>query len=920
MAKKQITAASSPAEIKAAQEELSKAQKEFNTVFQQKFSNKSYSVNDLSKEAQSITSKYDYVDYGQLPSVGNEINIGGDQFFVKGLNNQTNSVSPPAAKTIVNSDDAFPVTKPTTAAPTVNTNPKVNNPAQTKLDQNIANETSPVTATQSPQVTPNTTQQTIGSKDATQAGAALESNSKAQSNQSGIINQNPNELPTTNNLPGRLSDEFVKEPGISNTRKGGNTDDVAKKSGPMGMSFTGASNQTDTIMAADAARQGSAGTVTIGSNNGIPVPESTPGTKNRAGINVRSNLLHEYANWTYKLAWYMLDNNTYNSLISSGDVTPGNEKLIARSGGVGSQLQTEMAGDVYFRSLRVTSVIGNRQEGAATNNVEMEMTIVEPYGASLIGELAAMAVNMTGEQSISPSEVPYLLEIDFAGYKDDGTMIPSILGTNSRGKKYIPVKILTVEMSLQATGTVYVMTMAPYSFYAQTSRYADIEFGVTLKGKTLQEMLGDQSGGLMRQLNLWEDLKTRESKVVSVPDEYAIEVYSFDSKGTETGEMLNSPFAYPGAGGDQTIMKTRGWEGNAVNGSTYTIPRGSIIKDVIKNIVMHSQYFNLRMDPKKPFDEKRAAELIKIIPVIELLPTYDKARNEFAKKITFKVFNTLNFGEGIPGVGNAPVSTWGYSKEYNWLFTGKNADIIDANLVYNMIYYTKMETNVTDQNTIKLGQTADGIREWADQSYTKRGIATKGGSVSSSGANVPERYINATVAAEWFDSKMNSSNTDNVALDLRIIGDPDWIPQDGSIRGGQIKLYSELYDDHESVAVDAAGVYVKLNLRTPRDYNPTTGLMDLRSDQLTIQGVYQVITVESTFEDGKFTQVLKMVKVPNQEEEKPRAVTASEFRRNEANPFTAGQLDNTIRAETAPTSTNNSAVTIGPSNFAFGSR
>ena len=866
MAKKQITASSSPAEIKTANEQLIKAQQDYRDALAP-YSGKSLSLIEQDRIAKSVTSKYDYVDFGSDPelAVPGEINIGGtDTFYVKGLKGQTKTNFPPQANTTVKTDDAFPATN-SVATPTVNSNPKTNNPSQAKIDQNIANDTSPITTTDSPAVKPETNTNTTGIKDSNQAGAALESNIKKQNTQSqgGIVSQNKNELPTTNNLPGRLSDEFAKEPGVTNSKIIGNTDDKAKNIGPMGTSLGGFVDVNESFP--DPGKLRPNNTVSIDTNNSIKIPNAAPGTNNKPGITERPNVLHEYANWTYKLAWYMLDDKTYNNMVKSGDVSTETSKLIARSGGVGKQLAQESAGDIYFRNLRITSVIGNRPSSAATNNVELEMTVVEPYGASLIGELAAMAVNTTGQNSISPAEVPYLIEIDFAGYKDDGSMVPSIL---KNGKKYIPVKILSIEMSLQAAGTVYVMTMAPYSSFALSSRYADMEFGITVKGKTVSDMLGDVPGGLMAQLNLWEKLKTSTSKVSSVPDEYSIELYSFNTKGSRDQAMASSLFAYPQAGGDATIMKTRGFDGNAVDGSTYTIPRGSIIKDVIKNIVLHSQYFNERVDPKKPNDATRVAELIKIVPVIELLPTYDKARNEFAKKITYKVFNTLNFGEIIPGVGNAPVSDWGYSKTYNWLFTGKNADIIDANLVFNMIYYSKMQTNVEDQNTIKLGQTADGLREWADQSTSKRGIATKGGGVSSSGANVPERYINATVAAEWFDSKLNSTNTDNIVLDLKIIGDPDWIPQDGSIRGGPIEVGTNLYDKHQSISVDVAGVYVKLNLRTPRDYDSKTGLMGLRADQQVVQGVYQVITAESNFEDGKFTQTLNMVKVPNQEEEK----------------------------------------------------
>ena len=68
--------------------------------------------------------------------------------------------------------------------------------------------------------------------------------------------------------------------------------------------------------------------------------------------------------------------------------------------------------------------------------------------------------------------------------------------------------------------------------------------------------------------------------------------------------------------------------------------------------------------------------------------------------------------------------------------------------------------------------------------------------------------------------------------------------------------------------MDVDGVYVKLNFRTPRDYDENSGLMMLSPGQELIGGMYQVITVESVFEGGKFTQKLNMVRVFDQPENK----------------------------------------------------
>lgn len=886
MAKREITAASSPTEIRTAQEQLAKAQQELKQVFQQKFAGKSFKPNDLAREAAAITSKYDYVDYGQPPNVGNEINIGGDQLFVKGLNNQTNSISPPEAKTTINKDDAFPTSDTSRPPLNTNANPKTNNPNQQKIDQSTTNESAPQTVTQTPAVQPEATvggtTNTTGQQDAQQAGAALERNNKAQATQAqnGIVSDNRNELPvSSNNRPGRLSDEFVQNPSTANGRNSGNRDDAASLTRPMGTAIGGFVNIDDINVSPDPSRLSNAGGVTIGSTESITVPQSSrPGTNNKPGIEVRSNLLHEFANWTYTIAWYMLPIDTYNAIIRTGNIADTGT-LIAKSGGVGSSLNQAMAGDVYFRNLRFTSVIGNRQSGAATNNFELEMTVVEPYGASLIAELAAMALNMTQTTAISPAEVPYLLEIDFAGYKDDGTPIPSILGARSNGKKYIPVKILNIEMKLESAGSVYTISMAPYSYFAQTARYADMEFATTLTGKTVIEMLGSQTNGLMAQLNANENKKVSKN-IIKYPDEYFIDLYSFTPNGSSDQSMASSVFTYDQSGGKSTVTKVRKADNDPTTG-TFSVGAGNIIKDVIKNVVLSSQYYNEKVKPTAPNDTSIPAELIKVIPVIEVLKDrYDPARNEYAKRITFKVFNTLNFGEVFAYVGNAPVSDWGYSKIYNWLFTGKNEDVINVDLTFQFIYFAEMQANARDYNTIHLQSPANSDRSLVEQTASLKALAQRTASTSNMGGNFPERYINSTIAAEWFDSKMMSNTGDNVAVNMQIIGDPDWIPQDASLRGGAISVGTNLYDRHGSIAVDVAGVYVKLQLRTPRDYNPTTGVMDLRLDNNVVEGVYQVITVESNFEDGRFTQTLNMVKVPNQEEEKPQNSSAGLFSSN----------------------------------------
>jgi hypothetical protein len=133
---------------------------------------------------------------------------------------------------------------------------------------------------------------------------------------------------------------------------------------------------------------------------------------------------------------------------------------------------------------------------------------------------------------------------------------------------------------------------------------------------------------------------------------------------------------------------------------------------------------------------------------------------------------------------------------------------------------------------------------------------------------------------------MNNSHGDMIEVTMSVIGDPDWIPQDSSVRGGEISVadFNTKLDNWGSIAIDVAGVYAKLQLRTPIDYNDSNGMMNLSDDKSLVGGVYQIITVENNFQGGKFTSNLNMIKLSNQTENKKPTPSAGSI----ANPTLPG--------------------------------
>jgi hypothetical protein len=895
MAKKQITSRSSYDEIKTANDQLRAAEVEYKEVVESwpkastlglgapgpgdyyinPTNNSPMTLSNWDTVKANIAAKYDYVDYGMPPTTtsSNEINIAPTQFFVNGLGNNTQTSFDSTKSQTIASDDAYRA--PTTVTPAVNQPGNNPNAAKTNQTTNIES-TNNQTAIQNPNVTSdtqtstNTTQKELSESE---KSVATQEQVKAQNTGTGVVDTNPNTSSTTANS-GRL-DNTNKTIGTV-----GQNDDAAKPSkGNIGQQPTAGSADSafnGISTTPDPGRTGTGGT-TIGTNQSITVAPQAAGTPNNPQVEVRSNVLHNYVNWTYKIGLYMLSTDVYNKLIASGDITAeAKEHPILVSGGFPRKSSSQIPqGDYYIDELRFTSIIGNQSAAAATHNIDLEMTIVEPYGAQLIGDLSILGDQLNKDMTLA--EIPYLLEIDFTGYKDDGTPVESIL---KDGKKYIPVRLIQMDMKLESAGARYTFQMVPYSLFALSPRYAVVPKVATVMGRTFSEVIGEGPNGLIGQLNkASQELVTKDGHQ-RYADKYQVKIYSFSKDGTQNQDLENSPVAFPTAAGQATIPKNRPFNNvdrppGDTQTQSYTFEPNSLIISAIKTLVYASEYFPQKMTPNAPNSQTDSpAELIKIIPHIEINTNeWDDLRNEYSKTITYHVFNNLLWGENFEYGGIAPIKQWGYSKIYNYLFTGKNDDIINCDIAFNLVYYTKItpdrkETGIT-RNDINTNY------ELTKGKITPNRIANPTFKSTTTEKNAPSdnfRYVNATLAANYADLKMNNSYGDMIQVDLEIIGDPEWIPQDASVRGGPFKIgdYTTKLDSHGSISIDVAGVYVKLQFKTPRDYNDAKGTMDITKDQSLVGGVYRVIQVQNIFAGGKFISILNMNKIPNQEDnEKP---------------------------------------------------
>ena len=227
-------------------------------------------------------------------------------------------------------------------------------------------------------------------------------------------------------------------------------------------------------------------------------------------------------------------------------------------------------------------------------------------------------------------------------------------------------------------------------------------------------------------------------------------------------------------------------------------------------------------------------------------------------------------------------------KEYNYIYTGKNVDILDFKLTLNNNFGVPLLAQGigagADAAIIsRLGQSgaapSDSIRpyipsiEGNDNSGgdvavgTSLGLAKVDRWKSSDGGGDADDY--KTMVAKQFQARILNLGTEKVQADMTIIGDPYYLADSGignftnTNATGRINLTATGAMDYQSSEVD-----ILINFRTPVDLNTNGSLTfpkDIKTElEIPFSGLYKVITVKSSFVKGKFTQVLNLARRPNQ--------------------------------------------------------
>ena len=214
-------------------------------------------------------------------------------------------------------------------------------------------------------------------------------------------------------------------------------------------------------------------------------------------ISPRPNELNQFSSFTYNIALYMLNSNSYVNLMtapSSPQAVLNDSLLLMRSGGVGlegrdSEIERSVgfADNFYIDDLELNSIAtGPSKFKQNTNVTEIRFTIMEPRGVTLLEKLreaAKFTLTTTKEKYI---HAPYLLEVKFKGYDELGQPIVA-----PSKPKYIPIKITDINFEVTADGTMYKVQAIPYAMSLLGQINSTIPTNVELTASTIGNIFSD---------------------------------------------------------------------------------------------------------------------------------------------------------------------------------------------------------------------------------------------------------------------------------------------------------------------------------------------------------------------------------------------------------------------------------------------
>ena len=302
----------------------------------------------------------------------------------------------------------------------------------------------------------------------------------------------------------------------------------------------------------------------------------------------------------------------------------------------------------------------------------------------------------------------------------------------------------------------------------------------------------------------------------------------------------------------------------------FFFPPGMHIERIIEEVILTSEY-GLRLTNQEPVDEM--IEWFKITSKVYIADPYEtQVSGAPAYEIVYIVTPYAVHRSHVMQGNSAHTYNFALQnarKTYRYSYTGENADIMD--FVFNIDNSFYKDITGTQNNSANIDAAGNRVANQKNNVFSPTAQLNAG----TPDITTPNRYNytqhdtvgganiedNAVRVARVFNQQILNSDVDNIELELKIWGDPYYLTDSDSQNVSTDSFYYGI-DANNHADWMRGEVYVLLDFKSAVDYNGNLLQIDPVNQFI---GVYRLTQYRCNFENGIYSNTLKLLRMPGQQ-------------------------------------------------------
>lgn len=573
--------------------------------------------------------------------------------------------------------------------------------------------------------------------------------------------------------------------------------------------------------------------------------------------------------------------------------------------------------DMFMDNVDIETLMTAGGAQGVAQPTTLSFDVIEPY--SINGFVEALHVASIAAGYPTYTQAVFVLKMEFWGYPDgDGMPNPVI---EPKGTRYFPITLTGLEVTIDEKGTKY-QVKAIAANERGFGNPSEIKKSVKISGGNVQSILNNLAEGVTKQAREenaeikkdkadanqhdiyrvkfpewvegkgWNNSsvnKIGQAKVTELLKDNAL--YKFPDPGSETKPTANQPRDQKNPSPQQNAKQPESFKLEPTN-PVAQFSEGKNIHECITAIIKDSKYVRDIVEKlsspsewRQVVDDNDMVDYFMVKLEVENQEAIDSDKKRPYQIFTYVVTPYKILYTRIPNYGNEQIDIEKLTKlcqrQYNYIYTGNNLDIINFKLNFNTLFFEALPTSLGNPKSPPARESAaPGNNNTVQRNPAKlkdaenRGLPLAPVQSTSRDTSVDKDAGNQTQRDPYYAmaKSMHSAITDSKASmltgEVDILGDPFYLVTGGI---GNYNPEPESKENNRTTKDGEASfnygeVLIRINFRNPIDIQPLEagGTMYFDPKLIPFSGVYRVTKVKSTFKDGQFKQSLEVIRQPGQ--------------------------------------------------------